>query len=103
MNKNIPSPTNWPDSRAGKKLAAKRARLIPIACGNELDAQGKLLHLVRGFQRSDPGHLVGFVGAFMYRDKDGDVHVRNSAHGRVGYDQQIMMMRKLQRWLESDD
>lgn len=97
-------------SRAASELAAdkagegglKKARLIPIECGNEIDAEGQLLRLTRRFQKEKRGRLVGFVGAFMYREKNGDIRVMNSAHGKIGLDGQVMMARKLVRWIEEE-
>ncbi|HTH42886.1 MAG TPA: hypothetical protein VL498_06960 [Terracidiphilus sp.] len=106
MNKTVPGAKNWPDlEMRDKQLRAKKSGLTAIDCSEEYDdATRQLTKLVRDFQKQTGGRrLVGYVGAFLYRDKHGDRRIFNTAHGKVGLDMQISMTRKLNRWIETDE
>ena len=105
MNHTVPGAKNWPDlEKKDKRLRAKRSGLTPINSRPEFDdAEARLIHLTRGFQKQQPGRLIGFVSAFAYRNKKGEMRVQYSGHGDVGLANQIAMARKLERWLESDE
>lgn len=81
----------------------KKARLIPIDCGNDLDAEGQLLRQLRSFQKEKIGRLEGYVAAFMVRQKNGQRRMLLSAHGRITRETQMLMSRDLYRWMEEEE
>jgi hypothetical protein len=90
----VPGAKNWPERK-------KRAGLRVIDRGTDNDAEGSLVRLTRSFQKESRGKLVAFVGAFMYYDATtGERAVLNSAWGQIGLEVQIMLARKLQRYIE---
>lgn len=100
-NPSVPSPRNWPDDPRPQRIKAKKSGLRVIDEGTDTDAMRPLLRSVRGFQRREPGKLVGWVGVFMYRLPNGELRVVNAAGGTTDLADQIMMATKLRGYIES--
>jgi len=65
MNKTVPSPKNWPDSKNGARLVMKKSGIRAIDKGTSYDVPGKLRRLAheikKGFHGEVRGAIVGIL------------------------------------------